>query len=133
MDKKKLIDYLTTFELMSERERIFFRNVGSKVNSTLRSLVDGSIELYRHTPVAIRTGILTSALTAAVILGYQASTNNNITGTNQNKPKVSDIERICVEYRVERAPVADPLYVSECVTPERLAEMHRDPYITLLK
>ncbi len=120
-----IIDYLTTFELTNDRERAFFRSIGTPLGSMFKSVVDGSIDIYQKTPATVKVGIVASVLTAAAILGYQAVTQ---TGVAQNK---RDGRTICIHYSVERAPHANPLDVSACVTPERLAELYSDPYVTI--
>src|SRR3989344_5055635 len=121
----RIIDYLTTFELTNDRERAVFRTIASPVVSAGRSVIDGGVEIYRKTPATVKAGIVASVLTAAVVLGYQAVTQNK--GT----PTKSDDRTICIQYSVERAPHASPLDVSACVTPEKLAELYQDEYVTI--
>ncbi|HLC91064.1 MAG TPA: hypothetical protein VJI15_04810 [Candidatus Nanoarchaeia archaeon] len=120
-----IIDYLTTFELTNDRERAFFRTIASLLASAGRSVVDGSVNLYQKTPATVKAGIVASAVTAGAILGYQA-----LTQTTSDRAK-SEGTTICINYSVERAPHASPLDVSDCVTPERLAELYQDPYVTI--
>lgn len=49
-----LKNYLTTFELTSERERKLFRDVGSE----LSGLYDSVKQLYQKTPAVVRAGAL---------------------------------------------------------------------------
>lgn len=49
-----LRNYLTTFELTSERERKLFRNIDSE----LSNLYDSARQFYNRTPAIVRAGVL---------------------------------------------------------------------------
>ena len=118
------IKYLTTFELMNERERKLLSSIGRETRDIGYVLGNKISEIYRKTPVVVKAGSLL-VLGAALALGGRSVLEKKVFPTEP--------EKICVSYKEERAPVAYALEVDTCVTLEELKRLKSNPYVFDLK
>ncbi len=115
------LKYLTTFELMNERERKLFSSIGRETKDIGYAVGNKISEIYRGTPTLVKAGTLV-VLGAALALGGRSILEKKV-----------EPEKICVSYKVERAPIASPEQVFGCYTLDEFKELKSDPYVFDLK
>lgn len=122
------LKYFTRFELMSEREKKFFKQIGTELNIIGKQFIEISSELgnktvdiYKKTPRAIKAGTL---VTLAVL---------GTLGAQKFLEKKEEPERIHVRYGIDTAPYQQSRERSDYVTIDELKKLQRDSYVFNLK
>ena len=110
------------FELISRKEKEFFKNIGFGICDFAKSASNSMSGLYRKTPNVVKGIVVGGTLTAALIIGYQ-----HLLAQPQKKE-----EKICVDYRVENAPLMSTKYHYGCFTANEFVKLRRDKYVTIL-